>query len=142
MFLGDSGSQITGFLLASMGILYNPRDLHPESSWFFPIMLLAIPIFDTTLVVLSRIKRNQQIGMGRRDHTYHRLIAMGLSPKMAVFTTHLAALLVSGLAFFTLFLQPSMAILVFFATVFCGIIILIWFERRPTLDGELVQPHE
>lgn len=139
MFLGDSGSQIIGFLLAAMGILYNPRDLHPESSWFLPIMLLGVPIFDTTLVVLSRLKRKQPIGTGRRDHTYHRLIAMGFSPKMAVFTTHLAALLVSGLAFFTLFLQPAVAILVFFATLFFGIIILIWFERRPTLDGEAVK---
>jgi UDP-GlcNAc:undecaprenyl-phosphate/decaprenyl-phosphate GlcNAc-1-phosphate transferase len=139
MFLGDSGSQIMGFLLASMGILYNPKGLHPESSWFLPIMLLGIPIFDTTLVVMSRLKRNQPIGTGRRDHTYHRLIAMGLSPKMAVFTTHLAALLVSGLAFFTLFLQPATAILVFFITVFCGIMILIWFERKPTLDGEAVR---
>ena len=138
MFLGDSGSQIMGFLLASMGILYNPKDLHPESSWFLPIMLLGVPIFDTTLVVFSRLKRNQPIGTGRRDHTYHRLIAMGFSPKMAVFTTHLAALLVSGLAFFTLFLQPAMAILVFFVTLFCGIIVLIWFEQKPTLDGEAV----
>jgi UDP-GlcNAc:undecaprenyl-phosphate GlcNAc-1-phosphate transferase len=139
MFLGDSGSQIMGFLLASMGILYNPRDLHPESSWFLPIMLLGVPIFDTTLVVLSRLRRKQPIGTGRRDHTYHRLIAMGLSPKMAVFTTHIVALLVSGLAFFTLFLQPATAILVFFTTLFCGIITLIWFERKPTLDGEPVK---
>jgi UDP-GlcNAc:undecaprenyl-phosphate/decaprenyl-phosphate GlcNAc-1-phosphate transferase len=135
MFLGDSGSQMMGFLLSAIGILYNPRDLHPESSWFLPIMLLGVPIFDTTLVVLSRLKRKQAIGTGRRDHTYHRLIAMGFSPKMAVFTTHLAALLVSGLAFFTLFLPPVIAILVFFVTLFCGIIILIWFEQKPTLDG-------
>lgn len=138
MFLGDSGTQVMGFLLAAMGILYNPRDFHPESSWFLPIMLLGVPIFDTTLVVLSRLRRKQPIGTGRRDHTYHRLIAMGFSPKMAVFTTHLAALLVSGLAFFTLFLEPAIAILVFFATLIFGIIIMIWFERKPTLDGETV----
>lgn len=136
MFLGDSGAQVTGFLLAGFGILYNPQGLHPESSWFFPIMLLGVPIFDTTLVVLSRFKRGQPIGTGRRDHTYHRLIALGFSPRIAVFTVHLAALLVSMLAFFTFFLSPIPAVLVFFTTVLCGILVLIWFEQKPTLDVE------
>jgi UDP-GlcNAc:undecaprenyl-phosphate/decaprenyl-phosphate GlcNAc-1-phosphate transferase len=136
IFLGDSGAQTIGFLLATLGILYNPRGLHPESSWFFPIMLLGVPIFDTTLVVLSRFKKDQPIGTGRRDHTYHRLIAMGLSPKIAVFITHLVALLVSGLAFFTFFLTPLTAVLVFLATFLAGIAVLIWFERKPTLDSE------
>src|SRR5688572_12790380 len=74
-FLGEAGAQTIGFLLASFGILYNPLNRNPESSWIVPIMLLGIPIFDTTLVVLSRLKRKQKIGSGRRDHTYHRLIA-------------------------------------------------------------------
>jgi UDP-GlcNAc:undecaprenyl-phosphate GlcNAc-1-phosphate transferase len=139
IFLGDSGAQTIGFLLATLGILYNPQGLHPESTWFFPIMLLAMPIFDTTLVVLSRFKRGQPIGTGRRDHTYHRLIALGFLPKIAVFTTHLAALLVSGLAFFTLFLKPVTALLVFSVTFLSGIMVLIWFERKPTLDGEPIQ---
>lgn len=134
MFLGDSGAQTIGFLLATLGILYTPKGLHPQSSWFLPIMLLGIPIFDTTLVVLSRLKRNQPIGTGRRDHTYHRLIALGFSPKVAVFTTHLAALLVSGLAFFTFFISATVALLVFFASLLVGITILIWFEQKPTLD--------
>ncbi|MCK7527093.1 MAG: hypothetical protein MZV64_60530 [Ignavibacteriales bacterium] len=58
-FLGDSGAQTIGFLLASFGILYNPLNRSPESSWIVPIMLLGIPIFDTTLVVLSRLKENR-----------------------------------------------------------------------------------
>ncbi len=139
IFLGDSGSQTVGFLLATLGILYNPQNLHPESSWLFPIMLLGIPIFDTSLVVLSRLKRKHPVGTGRRDHTYHRLIALGFSPKTAVLTTHFAALLVSGLAFWTLFLSPATAIALFFTTVFFGILILIWFERKPTLDIETLK---
>lgn len=139
MFLGDSGAQTIGFLLAALGILYNPQGLHPESSWFFPIMLLGVPIFDTSLVVLSRFKKNQPIGTGRRDHTYHRLIALGFSPKIAVFTVHLVALLVSALAFFTFFLSPMPAVLVFFTTLLAGILILIWFEQKPTLDADKME---
>lgn len=133
-FLGDSGAQTLGFLLASLGILYNPLDRNPESSWFVPIMLLGIPIFDTTLVVLSRLRRKQPVGTGRRDHTYHRLIAMGLSPHFAVFTVHAAALTVGGFAFLTLYLPPLPALTFFLAALLSGFVILLWLEKKPTLD--------
>ena len=133
-FLGDSGSQTIGFLLASFGIMYNPLNRNPESSWIVPIMLLCVPIFDTTLVVFSRIRRRQSIGSGRRDHTYHRLIALGYSPKIAVFVTHMAAMTVGGLAFLTLYLSPWIALTIFSMTLACGLAILLWMERKPTLD--------
>ncbi len=135
-FLGDSGTQTLGFLLACFGIMYNPLNRNPESSWIVPIMLLGIPIFDTTLVVLSRIRRKQAVGSGRRDHTYHRLIALGFSPRLAVSITHLAALLISCLAFLSLYLPPFAAILFFVLTILCGVITLLWLERKPTLDEQ------
>jgi UDP-GlcNAc:undecaprenyl-phosphate GlcNAc-1-phosphate transferase len=137
-FLGDSGSQTIGFLLASFGILYNPLNRSPESSWIVPIMLLGIPIFDTTLVVLSRIKRRQAVGSGRRDHTYHRLIALGFSPSYAVFITHTSAMIISCLAFLTLYFPPFIALAFFSSTMICGFILLIWMERKPTLDDRHV----
>lgn len=133
-FLGDSGSQTIGFLLASIGILYNPLNRNPESSWIVPIMLLGVPIFDTSLVVLSRIRRGQTVGSGRRDHTYHRLIALGVSPRYAVLIVHLAALIISCLAFLTLYLPAWIALIFFFSTILCGVIFLFWLERKPTLD--------
>lgn len=133
-FLGDSGTQTIGFLLASFGIMYNPLNRSPESSWVVPIMLLGIPIFDTTLVVLSRLKRKQAVGSGRLDHTYHRLIALGLAPKFAVWITHLTAMTISGLAFLTLYLPPFTALTFFLLTLVCGLTLLLWLERKPTLD--------
>lgn len=136
-FLGDSGAQMIGFLLAAFGIMFNPLNLHPESSWIVPIMFLSIPIFDTTLVVYSRLKKKQPVGSGRQDHTYHRLIAIGLSPRYAVLVTHLASILISCLAFLLLYIQPLLANLVFGLVVLCGIGILIWFEKMQTLDDQL-----
>lgn len=135
-FIGDSGTQTLGFLLASFGIMYNPLNRNPESSWIVPIMLLGIPIFDTTLVVLSRIKRKQAVGSGRRDHTYHRLIALGFSPGLAVSITHLTAFVISCLAFLSLYLSPFVAMLFFVLTILCGIMALLWLERKPTLDDQ------
>ncbi len=136
-FLGDSGAQTIGFLLASFGIMYNPLNRSPESSWIVPIMLLGIPIFDTSLVVLSRIRRRQPVGSGRRDHTYHRLIALGLSPNMAVLLTHVTATTIGGLAFVSLSLPPSIALTFFLLTMICGLLCLLWMERKPSLDEVL-----
>jgi UDP-GlcNAc:undecaprenyl-phosphate GlcNAc-1-phosphate transferase len=135
-FLGDSGAQTIGFLLASFGMIYNPLHRNPESSWVVPIMLLGVPIFDTTLVVLSRLRRGQPIGSGRRDHTYHRLIALGIAPRYAVLIAHLAALIISGLAFLNLYLPSWLALTIFFSSIVCGLGLLLWLERKPTLDDE------
>ncbi|MCZ2126221.1 MAG: undecaprenyl/decaprenyl-phosphate alpha-N-acetylglucosaminyl 1-phosphate transferase [Anaerolineales bacterium] len=133
-FLGDSGAQTLGFLLAAWGILYTPLNKSPESSWIVPILLLGVPIFDTSLVVLSRFRRKQKIGNGRRDHTYHRLIRLGLSPRAAVFLVHLAAALIGALAFSAFYLRSNVALSFFFAAVVCGVALLLWLERRPALD--------
>jgi UDP-GlcNAc:undecaprenyl-phosphate GlcNAc-1-phosphate transferase len=99
-------------------------------------MLLSVPIFDTSLVVLSRIRRKQPVGSGRRDHTYHRLIALGFSPRLAVFITHLVALVISCLAYLTLYLPPIAAIVFFALTILFGLTTLLWLERKPTLDNQ------
>lgn len=135
-FLGDSGSQTIGFLLASFSILYNPLNRVPESSWIVPIMLLGIPIFDTSLVILSRLKRKQPISTGRRDHTYHRFIAMGLRPQYAVGIVHLATLIVSSLAFASLYLPLALALILFIISISIGLILLLWLEPQKTLDDQ------
>lgn len=133
-FLGDSGAQTLGFLLASFGILYNPLNQNPESSWIVPILLLGVPIFDTTLVVFSRLKKNQPIGSGRRDHTYHRFIRLGLSPRFAVLSVHVLALIISSLAFITFYLRPLIALIFFLGAILGGLAFLFWLEHQPSLD--------
>lgn len=135
-FLGDSGAQTLGFLLASFGILYNPLNRNPESSWIVPILLLGIPIFDTSLVVLSRLRRKQPVGSGRRDHTYHRFIRLGLRPRIAVLCVHFMAFVLSCLAFFTFYLPSRFALLSFIVAILFGVKLLLWLESRPTLDEE------
>lgn len=139
-FLGDSGAQTIGFLLASFGILYNPLNRSPESSWIIPIMLLGVPIFDTTLVVLSRLRRKQPVGTGRRDHTYHRFIKLGIPPRYAVLAVHGMALIISSLAFITFYLEPVVALVFFFGAILGGFAFLLWLERKPALDENSGQP--
>ncbi len=127
-FLGDSGSQLIGFLLSAIAILYRPPDLHPGSTWFVPILLLAVPIFDTSLVTLSRLRRGKPLFQADRAHTYHRLVQLGFSAKQAVLVIHISAFLLSLLALLAMFLPPNTAMLLFFCTLLLGGFLIVFFE--------------
>lgn len=112
-FLGDSGAQFLGFILAALAIAYSPLGFLRTQSWFIPILLVGVPIFDTTLVVFSRLRRGRPIYRAGLDHTYHRLVALGLDAFRAVLSMHFAAGLLGCLAFITLSLPPIAANIVF-----------------------------
>jgi UDP-GlcNAc:undecaprenyl-phosphate/decaprenyl-phosphate GlcNAc-1-phosphate transferase len=128
-FLGDSGSQFLGFMLAALSIAYTPPNLPQTSSWFVPILLLSVPIFDTTFVVLSRLQRRLPIYQAGQDHTYHQLIRLGMSPIRAVTTMHIGAILASCLAFIALPLPPFWANVLFIMALLCGLILLFWLQK-------------
>lgn len=130
MFLGDSGAQTLGFLLAVMAIYYNPVGSFQSSSYMVPILLVGVPIFDTTLVTISRIRRRTPFYKGNRDHTYHRLAALGMDPSRAVFTMHLAALVLDCLAFIAVGLPPLWANSVLALVILLGIGFIIYFEKN------------
>jgi len=108
-FLGDAGAQILGFALAVLAISYNPQGAYQSSSWLVPIMLLSVPMFDTALVIISRLRRNRPIYSAARDHTYHRLLRLGLTSNRAVLVMQIAALVMSCLAFVILNQPPLIA---------------------------------
>ena len=129
-FLGDSGAQFLGFTLAALGIAYTPPGLPQPSSWFVPILLLSVPIFDTSLVVISRLRHRKAVYQAGLDHTYHRLVKLGFPSSRAVLTMHLAAIMSGCLAFMALPLHPLWANIVFAAVLLIGLFILLWLENR------------
>ncbi len=121
-FLGDSGAQFLGFMLATLAMAYTPPGLPQPSSWFVPILLLGVPIFDATYVVISRLRRGAPIHKAGQDHVYHRLTQLGMSPAQAVTTMHVAALLIGCFAFIALQLPPLQANLLFGLALLAGLI--------------------
>jgi UDP-GlcNAc:undecaprenyl-phosphate GlcNAc-1-phosphate transferase len=85
VFMGDGGSQVLGFMLAALGL---------ASSWttagttvatmLLPLLVLAIPILDTTLVTIRRLAERRPVTQGGTDHSSHRLVYYGLSETKAV----------------------------------------------------------
>jgi UDP-GlcNAc:undecaprenyl-phosphate GlcNAc-1-phosphate transferase len=108
IFMGDAGSLLLGFLLAVLALKLRFPHVESQRTWVIPILILAIPIFDTTVVTLSRLRRGIPITSGGRDHVSHRLVRLGLSVREAVSTIYLAAIL-CGLAAVGAVLLPSVA---------------------------------
>ena len=97
--MGDSGSLVLGFALASFAL---------ASSWtvagttvatvLLPLLILAIPILDTTFVTLVRLGQRRPVSQGGRDHTSHRLVYYGLSEANAVLLLALVAAAIGATA--------------------------------------------
>jgi UDP-GlcNAc:undecaprenyl-phosphate GlcNAc-1-phosphate transferase len=84
IFMGDAGSLFIGFILAAIGIKLRFPANTDLVTWMVPVLVLGVPIFDTTLVTLSRVRRRVPIYVGGKDHTSHRLVRLGLSPRASV----------------------------------------------------------
>jgi len=87
IFMGDSGSLFLGFSFAALTLSAGHQAPGPSDVLSIvagPVLVLLIPIFDTTLVTLSRWVSGRSAAQGGRDHSSHRLVAIGLSERRAV----------------------------------------------------------
>ena len=87
IFMGDSGALLFGFSLAALtlgqeGVRASRSDVLSVITG--PSFVLLIPIFDTTLVTVARLLSGRSPAKGGRDHSSHRLVAIGLSERDAV----------------------------------------------------------
>jgi hypothetical protein len=82
------------------------------------------------LVVFSRLRRSKPIYQGGRDHTYHRLLLLGLDPTRAVLLMQLGAIVLGLIAFILLDASVVLANIVFFLVVFLGVVLIIFIDSR------------
>lgn len=130
LFLGDAGAQWLGFVLAAIGMVYTPQGSLRSQSWFIPILLLGVPIFDTTLILVSRLRRGRAWYRANTDHTYHRMVHFGMEKDRAVAAMHIMSLLLGSLAFLLFSLPPLWANLGFAGIALGGLGLLLWMDSR------------
>lgn len=99
IFMGDSGALMLGFSLAALTL--SPEGVRGSrtdviSTIAGPMFVLLVPIFDTSLVTVSRMLSGRSPAVGGRDHSSHRLVALGLSERRAVFVLWFLAVLGGG----------------------------------------------
>lgn len=98
IYMGDAGALFLGVLIASLTIRFDPNPLNRWASFSIPLLLLAMPIMDTTVAVLSRIAKGKSPFQGGRDHLSHRLMKLGLSKRQSVISLWLASFYFAMLA--------------------------------------------
>ena len=103
VFMGDAGSLFLGMLLAVLGIKLRFPDNLEFVTWMVPVLLLAVPIFDVCLVVVSRLRRGvNPFTTAGKDHLSHRLVKLGLTQLEAVLVIYLVGCFFGVLAIFVM----------------------------------------
>ncbi len=101
IFMGDTGSLFLGFTLAAVGIKLRFPDNSAFVTWMVPVFVLAVPIFDTSLVIISRLRRGlNPLTTPGKDHLSHRLARLTGSPREAVLICYLIGFVAGVLATF------------------------------------------
>ncbi|MEO2019708.1 MAG: MraY family glycosyltransferase [Fuerstiella sp.] len=96
IFMGDSGSNLIGFLLATLtvsGTFYQFETSGSRHVILAPLCILAVPLYDFVTVILIRLNDGRSPFHGDKSHFSHRLVELGLRPARAVLTIHLATLM-------------------------------------------------
>jgi UDP-GlcNAc:undecaprenyl-phosphate GlcNAc-1-phosphate transferase len=103
--MGDAGSLFLGFLLAAVGIKLRFPEGVEIVTWMVPVLILGLPLFDTALVVVSRLRRGlNPLTTPGKDHLSHRLVALGYTRREAVLICYL---LCAGLGVVALFVTQA-----------------------------------
>ncbi len=117
VFMGDTGSMFLGFVLAGLSIV---GSWSTATGWAadrfkislaIPALVLAYPIFDTALVVVTRILRRRPISLGGKDHSSHRLVRLGLGPVDSVLLIYSFACFAGFSALFLTMIRYEQALL-------------------------------
>jgi UDP-GlcNAc:undecaprenyl-phosphate GlcNAc-1-phosphate transferase len=86
IYMGDAGSLFLGIIISVLTIRLSPGVVPSYKSLAIPVFLMATPILDTTVVVISRLYRGISPFQGGRDHLSHRLMRQGLNRRITAFT--------------------------------------------------------
>ena len=129
IYMGDAGALFLGVLLATLSIRLNPDTQTSIGSFATPILLLAIPILDTTVAVLSRLRRGVSPFLGGKDHLSHRLVRAGLSRKMAAVLLWLLSATFAFCAVILTILSEKYEVYFVAVTVFLWVLLFLGFFR-------------
>lgn len=136
IFMGDSGSLFIGFILAALAIKLRFPSNVVLVTWMVPVLVLGIPIFDTTLVFLSRIRRGlNPLTTPGKDHLSHRLVRLyDASRREAVLIIYLLAGMLGLVAIFVTRASVTEAYLVAASVLVVGIWGIWRLEKVPVVD--------
>jgi UDP-GlcNAc:undecaprenyl-phosphate GlcNAc-1-phosphate transferase len=105
IFMGDSGALLLGFTLGALAV-QGLLKTAAVATLLFPLLVLAVPILDTSFVVAKRLKYGEPVHKADRYHLHHRFLNIGYSQKRAALTMWGWCAILAGAALATSFLHP------------------------------------
>lgn len=142
VFMGDSGSMFLGFLLACAAIKLRFVGQTINVSWMVPLIVMALPVFDTTLVFISRLRRGKNpLTTPGKDHTSHRIANHGFTHREAVFILYIVCAALGVTAELVAVANESAAIILGVALILVACYMLWFMEFGPwKLSKTAVEP--
>ena len=129
IYMGDSGALFLGILLATIAIRIDPETDSKWTSFAIPIFLLALPILDTCVVVISRLMNSRSPLQGGRDHLSHRLALKGIRHRRILLTFALISAFFQIPIYVFLKVNLSWELTISLSYLLLFIIIFIWLVR-------------
>jgi UDP-GlcNAc:undecaprenyl-phosphate GlcNAc-1-phosphate transferase len=134
IYMGDAGALFLGIIIAVLTIRLDP-EVGPQSrALAIPLLLMAVPILDTTTVVISRLSRGISPFTGGRDHLSHRLVRKGLGRKSTAYALWAMAAAFGTVAFVACCIETSLAVPAIYAAGATWLALLVTFLRIPATD--------
>jgi UDP-GlcNAc:undecaprenyl-phosphate GlcNAc-1-phosphate transferase len=143
VFMGDMGALVLGFILAVLGIKIKFGVQPLNVTWMIPLLVLALPLFDITLVVVTRILEGRSPGQAGKDHTSHRLMSIGFSQRQTLFILYGMGILFGAIGVLVGAAPPDIALRIGIAGLgFLGVMFLImmWIRARYQKPAATPQP--
>ncbi|MBI3429083.1 MAG: undecaprenyl/decaprenyl-phosphate alpha-N-acetylglucosaminyl 1-phosphate transferase, partial [Actinobacteria bacterium] len=134
IYMGDAGSLFLGIIVAVLTIRLDPELAPRSKSLAIPVLLMALPILDTTVAVGSRIYRRVSPFQGGRDHLSHRLIRIGFDRRAVAFILWFTAAFFGALALAIYHWPASYGYQLMAFGALLWISLLIFFLRIPSED--------
>jgi UDP-GlcNAc:undecaprenyl-phosphate GlcNAc-1-phosphate transferase len=132
IFMGDGGAMFLGFLMATLGLKIRPDGVQFPATWLVPILILGVPIFDTTLISISRARRGLlPFTSPGKDHTAHRLANLGLGHRGAVLILYCLAIIFGLVALLTPKLSFAALCALAGFLIFSGLLAIFFLEGAP-----------
>ena len=140
--MGDMGAYTLGFVLAILAIKLKFAAQPLNVTWMVPIFVLALPIVDINLAIVTRLIERRPLMLAAKDHVSHRLLSLGLTQRLTLALLYLFSFLYGLVALGISQANPDQALtiggagLISLGVVFCLLILVRWRELRRADDLE------
>jgi UDP-GlcNAc:undecaprenyl-phosphate/decaprenyl-phosphate GlcNAc-1-phosphate transferase len=150
IYMGDAGSLFLGYLLAVLGLKLTLTDTPAVVALFVPLLVLGLPVFDTTLVTWQRLVHGRSPAQGGRDHTSHRLVFVGIPVPVTVCLLYGTTVALGWLALILARLDVAAGLLLVGFVLTAGTFLLLLLAAVPVYDNsrqrramlQVVRQHE